>query len=50
MNFLKARVVVLLVLLCLFSPGCALLKLPFQVVGELLQIISKMPKPPPGVF
>ena len=37
--------------------GCSLLQLPgaiiggtFQLLGQLLGIVSKMPKPPPWVF
>lgn len=39
------------------SSGCALLKvpltlvqLPFMVLGKVMGIVSKLPKPPPGVF
>ncbi len=54
-----------LVLLCLFNAGCAtmgaatgglfdltntLVKLPFDILGKVLDFVSKMPKPPPGVF
>lgn len=37
--------------------GCALLSLPaliigetFKLIGQVLQIVSRLPKPPPGVF
>lgn len=33
----------------LFS-GCAILKLPFNILNLVLDIASKLPKPPPGVF
>jgi len=39
-----------LVALCLFFSGCALLKLPFQIMGGVWEILKKMPMPPPGVF
>ncbi|HNV23890.1 MAG TPA: hypothetical protein PLH56_07015 [Candidatus Omnitrophota bacterium] len=41
---------VFIVLLCLSLSGCALIKLPFDILGKLLGIASKVPKPPPGVF
>ncbi len=44
--------------MCAMSSGCAsllqaplaLIKLPFQVLGQALKFAAKMPKPPPGVF
>jgi hypothetical protein len=44
--------------MCTSSSGCAsllqaplaLVKLPFQILGEALKFAAKMPKPPPGVF
>jgi len=44
--------------MCVTSSGCAsllqaplaLIKLPFQILGEALKLAAKLPKPPPGVF
>ncbi len=42
---------------CISQSGCALLQLPFQLVGGLfdlagqaLQVADSLPKPPPWVF
>ena len=55
----------ILALLCFINAGCAtlgaatgglfdltstLVKLPFDILGKVLDFVSKMPKPPPGVF
>ncbi len=40
----------LLVVLCLSLNGCALIRIPFDILGQVLKIVSKLPKPPPGVF
>ena len=34
----------------LFDLTSTLVKLPFDVLGKVLDFVSKMPKPPPGVF
>ena len=41
---------VLLVTLCCLFSGCAILNLPFKVLGEAVRLIKAAPKPPPGVF
>ena len=54
----KLFLILLLCALCAGSSGCAsllqaplaLIKLPFQILGEALKFAAKMPKPPPGVF
>ncbi len=58
-------ILVFIVVLCLFQSGCAtlgdaagglagltttLVKLPFDILGMALDIASKMPMPPPGLF
>ena len=43
-------ILALVVLVCLTASGCSLLKLPFQILGEVFELIKKLPKPPPGVF
>jgi hypothetical protein len=35
---------------CFFLPGCALLQIPFSILGTALEILKKIPLPPPGVF
>lgn len=47
-----------LLLMCMFSlSGCALLEVPglliggtFKLLGQLINLAGKLPKPPPGVF
>lgn len=46
----KSIIYALVVLLCLSQSGCALLKLPFQILGEAFELLKKIPLPPPGVF
>ncbi|MBP6343496.1 MAG: hypothetical protein KA403_06165 [Candidatus Omnitrophica bacterium] len=40
----------LMLLLCFSLSGCALLKMPFQLLGQLFGIAQKVPTPPPWVF
>lgn len=47
----------ILVVFCFFQSGCALLtvpltlvKIPFSLLGKIMSIVDKLPKPPPGVF
>ena len=53
--------IVLLVAVCFFQSGCALITLPLKIVGGTLnavgsilkgifQVAKSLPKPPPGVF
>ncbi|OGX35616.1 MAG: hypothetical protein A3C36_01005 [Omnitrophica WOR_2 bacterium RIFCSPHIGHO2_02_FULL_52_10] len=56
-TFKKQLLILLLVLGTMMQSGCALIQLPFTVVGgvfklvgKLLQVVDKLPKPPPGVF
>lgn len=53
----KYLLAALLVSLVCTQSGCALLKIPFtltggalSLVGKVLQVVDKLPKPPPGVF
>ncbi len=53
----KQLVIFFLLLFVGTQSGCALLKVPFTIVGEslklvgkVLQVVDKLPKPPPGVF
>jgi hypothetical protein len=54
----KKQLFILFLLLTMFiHSGCALLQVPFtlvggtfKLVGKLLQMVDKLPKPPPGVF
>ena len=46
----KFSLVVLLILIVLMGNGCALLQLPFTILNQVLSIVNKLPKPPPGVF
>jgi len=48
---------VTLAALCLCSSGCALLQLPFKILGTIMEVAGqafkladKLPTPPPGVF
>jgi hypothetical protein len=57
MNKKRKSAFLFVVLLCFLLSGCAVLKLPFDVlnlvgktVGRVLGIVKDMPKPPPGVF
>jgi len=50
-------VLILCAIVMMSLSGCALLAVPatiigesFKIIGQVLQIVSKMPKPPPGVF
>ena len=49
--------VLLLGLLMVTGSGCSLLQIPvvaidgvFQLLGQVINLIGKLPKPPPGVF
>ena len=42
--------IVVFVTACSYLSGCALIALPFKILGETLKLIDKLPKPPPGVF
>lgn len=53
----KLLLLIILSVVCLSCSGCALLTLPFQVIGGTFQLLGKalaiadsLPKPPPGVF
>jgi len=46
----KTVFVVVILVLSVSLSGCALINIPFQLMGGLLKIISKLPMPPPGVF
>ena len=55
--FKKQALGALLVVFVLTQSGCAILKVPFtlvggvfKLVGKVLQVVDKLPKPPPGVF
>ena len=46
---------VLLLMICLTQAGCLgplgqLISLPFQLLGKTLDVVGKLPLPPPGVF
>jgi len=34
----------------LFNSFITLVKLPFEILSKVIDIVNKMPKPPPGVF
>jgi hypothetical protein len=51
------KLLILILLIVFFANGCAILQIPgqiiggvFQLVGKALDIVARMPKPPPGVF
>ncbi len=55
----KQLIVIFIILMCMFLNGCAVLRLPFQIVGGTLNILGKVvrgavklikrsPKPPPA--
>jgi len=50
----KNIIYALLIFVLMTQSGCSLLepilKAPFTLVGEVLKIVNKLPKPPPGVF
>ncbi len=46
----KGLAAVVLAGCCLFQTGCALLQIPLDIVNAALDIASRMPMPPPGVF
>ncbi|VAX35195.1 hypothetical protein MNBD_UNCLBAC01-2001 [hydrothermal vent metagenome] len=58
MNLNKKYYLIFLLLFFIFTQsGCALLQVPvsvvngtFSLLGKVLGIVEKMPKPPPGVF
>ncbi len=41
---------VVLILMMLSCSGCALLQIPFQLLEGIINLASKLPMPPPGVF
>ncbi|UCD14909.1 MAG: hypothetical protein JSV34_04070 [Candidatus Omnitrophota bacterium] len=55
---MKKQIVIFIVaLFCVFQCGCAILQLPLTVmsfaknlIGGTLQLLDKLPKPPPWVF
>lgn len=49
-NLKRSLLMVLLIVFCLSQSGCALLNLPFKVLDTVLDIVRRLPKPPPGVF
>ena len=58
MNLNKKYCLTFLLLFVVFTQsGCALLQIPgslingtFSLLGKVLGVVEKMPKPPPGVF
>ncbi|MDP8264795.1 MAG: hypothetical protein P9M12_04875 [Candidatus Aceula lacicola] len=42
--------IVFLLILCVSQTGCALLKLPLDLLGGLFGILKQVPMPPPWVF
>jgi hypothetical protein len=53
----KQLFILILGVVCVFQCGCAVLQIPLAaiglvktVVGGALQVIQKLPKPPPWVF
>lgn len=40
----------MLTVFCLSVSGCALLKLPFEILATLIKFAQQIPKPPPGVI
>lgn len=60
MELKKSPLIFLIIFLivCVFSlSGCALLEVPglliggtFKLLGQLINLAGKLPKPPPGVF
>jgi len=42
--------IVFLCILCFSQSGCALLKVPFSILGGIFNILKKVPMPPPWVF
>ena len=57
MPYRNHKMLAVLLVCCLFLNGCALLKLPLEIVKvpftllkQVLKVADKLPKPPPGVF
>ena len=58
MNPLRKKFLIFLLLMFVVTQsGCSLLQIPFTIVGEslklvgkVLDIVGKLPKPPPGVI
>jgi len=50
--FVKKNILFVLLILgvCVTQNGCALIALPFQIAGEAIKLLQKLPAPPPGVF
>ncbi len=53
----KTLCYLLLIVCCFACSGCSILngfialaKVPFSLLGEVLKVVDKLPKPPPGVF
>jgi len=42
--------VIVVIFVCLSLSGCALLRLPFDILGGIFKLIQKLPIPPPWVF
>ena len=46
----KIILVIVLIVICFSASGCALLNIPLRLLSTVINIVNKLPKPPPGVF
>lgn len=46
----RGLMLVLIIVLCFFQSGCALIQIPLQVAGAAVDLASQMPIPPPWMF